>query len=221
MLPALSMLTQPKKGGFQMPSSQHKPTKAIAVQNKVTPSPKVYGGPKDKPARPAKTASKGVSSKGSSKKAKGEQVAEKKKSTKASFPNAPKGELGPLTLPSHLGPLYRTRFINFSSSLSHTHVILCALSFPFIAGPKNAYMCFVESERKVVLAEDSSLTMVAVSKELGARWKLLEEGDKVRYADRAVEDKERFEREVCRPVATNFPRPCPHSSLPDCHLAPC
>ena len=93
MLPDLSMITQPKKGGFQMPTLQHKP---VVQKNTVTPNSKVYGGSKDKQSRPAKAAkaskaSKGTPSKGTSKKAKAPQDTEKKKSTKASFPNAPKG----------------------------------------------------------------------------------------------------------------------------------
>ena len=93
MLPELSTITQPKKGGFQMPTLQHKPSKPVVQKNTVTPTSKVCGSSNDKRSRPTK-ASKGTPSKATSKKSKVTQDTEKKKSTKASFPNAPKGARG-------------------------------------------------------------------------------------------------------------------------------
>ena len=57
-------------------------------------------------------------------------------------------------------------------------------------------MCFCETERKVILAADSSLSMTDVSKEIGIRWRVISDEDKAVCAERAVADKLRHEREV-------------------------
>jgi len=60
----------------------------------------------------------------------------------------------------------------------------------------NAYMFFTKDKRDQVRAKYPDLTMVEVSKKLGAMWKLLEDPEKEIYQKMAQDDKLRWERET-------------------------
>ncbi len=68
--------------------------------------------------------------------------------------------------------------------------------------PKNAYMWFCAEHRKDVKQElvDSGdydkVGVTDVSKELGKRWRELEDDDKEKYTQQAADDKERYAKEV-------------------------
>uniref|UniRef100_A0AC35UDG3 HMG box domain-containing protein n=1 Tax=Rhabditophanes sp. KR3021 TaxID=114890 RepID=A0AC35UDG3_9BILA len=60
----------------------------------------------------------------------------------------------------------------------------------FIKRPLNAYMIFTRIERKKIMAQDPKKKMFEVSREMGERWKALNEGQKKPFFDLAKKHKE-------------------------------
>lgn len=59
----------------------------------------------------------------------------------------------------------------------------------------SAYMFFANETRDIVRAENPGISFGQVGKQLGDRWKALEDDDKIPYNTKAEADKKRYEKE--------------------------
>lgn len=62
--------------------------------------------------------------------------------------------------------------------------------------PMTAFMYYTKENRSIVKEEDESLGFADIARELGSRWKNLDEEEKEPYLEMAAEDKERYQREM-------------------------
>jgi len=62
--------------------------------------------------------------------------------------------------------------------------------------PLNAYLIFVNNERAGVIAQNPKWKITEVVRHLGALWKNLSDSEKQKYTDLAMQEKERYEREM-------------------------
>jgi hypothetical protein len=62
--------------------------------------------------------------------------------------------------------------------------------------PLTAFMFFNMETRPKVVEENPGIAFGEVGKKLGAMWKTLSEDDKAPYAEKAIQDKKRYEKEV-------------------------
>jgi high mobility group protein B2 len=62
--------------------------------------------------------------------------------------------------------------------------------------PLNAYLIFVNNERAGVIAQNPKWKITEVVRHLGSLWKNLSEAEKQVYTDRALQEKERYEKEM-------------------------
>jgi upstream activation factor subunit UAF30 len=63
-------------------------------------------------------------------------------------------------------------------------------------GPKGPYLCFVSIRRPHLRKEKPKLSFQDIARELGAEWRSMSEGNRVKYEAMAAADKERYEREM-------------------------
>jgi high mobility group protein B3 len=64
--------------------------------------------------------------------------------------------------------------------------------------PLSAYMFFNQEARKAILAKEPELKLPEVSKKVGEQWKVLKDGDKVKYTKLAEEAKKKYESEKAK-----------------------
>ncbi len=62
--------------------------------------------------------------------------------------------------------------------------------------PLTAYFFFVKEARKSVVDANPDMKVTEVSKELGRRWRELDEDEKAKYVKMAEKDKARYQREM-------------------------
>lgn len=68
--------------------------------------------------------------------------------------------------------------------------------YPFPSGAITGFMAFSNATRSKVKAENPSLSVTDIAKELGARWKALTTEDKEPFEQIARDDKERYKEEM-------------------------
>ncbi|KAJ3161358.1 exp1-like protein [Geranomyces michiganensis] len=80
-----------------------------------------------------------------------------------------------------------------------------ALGKPEVAPPKSrnsAYLLFIQAEREKIIQDLGTTQFGPVSKEAGARWRALSEGEREPWHELSFKDKERYDREYANFLAT-------------------